>query len=42
MQKRHFLRATTLALSTLVLGGLIHAQAQAQQQGRVDQQVDDR
>lgn len=30
MHKRHVLRATTLALSTLVLGGLIHAQAHAQ------------
>ncbi len=29
MQKRHVLRATTLALSTLWLGGLTHAQAQA-------------
>jgi tripartite-type tricarboxylate transporter receptor subunit TctC len=30
MHKRHVLRATALALSTLVLGGLMHAQAQAQ------------
>src|SRR3990167_8027324 len=30
MHKGHVLRATTLALSTLVLGGLIHAQAHAQ------------
>ncbi len=30
MHKRHLFRATTLALSNLFLGGLIHAQAQAQ------------